>query len=788
MINTKELVSTFSIPEKIALLRDLYNDITGYGEEGDTELAHVNIFEAGVLKSLGGSGTINEVTGLREYKGGGGGGQQQQPAVTSTTQTAEFPPELRPHIERITGEAETEYDVARDEGFIPFGGPQIAGFRPEQLQAQELGRQQFGTGLAGTALGDPSTYYQPALGAGLQGVTDITSEQIQERINPFQQNVIDIATREAQRQADVERQRINAEAVGQGAFGGSRAGVQQAEASRNLQQNLADIQARGLYGGYDRAVTSLENERRRQLTGAQQLGTLGEIAADRSRKQIAGLAGIGEVQQAQRQQALDLARQQFEQERFFPKGELQQYQSIIRGLPQSAGFTQVQRQPIIQTPLSSQLLGAGLAGLNIYGQSGGFGARKTGGQVGSFANGGIVSLQRGTLEEAMDVERSGLGEAIEEKGGMPSWRDIIEMMGRLQGAGASPFSGTNVSTADVHEQKIPVTGVYEEQEQEEVEVMDEPIPYFPTREKATTEELPSSYPGSFSPPFTNLEKYQNLLKGYKGAQDKWTTGFGGASQAHARLVEGARSARGGLGAFNQPTILEQLTAAMGGAGEALRQRAESEQARKLATTKELADIDAQQAKAAEDRRQFELKHGLREREVTAAEAEAGAPAKFAPTASMNKQLATYYGRKLTDFATDNNEDIVDFGHRINSVASALNDNPRFNDRNQFDKGSKAAELVSLAWDPKQRMWNPDIYETILLSAQHAAAGTVDETFNVPPLIIIENFAKKAQDKYPNDPEAQSEHFFGLMLQAFRSLDVDIHGKAPVDTEGNPIGP
>jgi hypothetical protein len=86
------------------------------------------------------------------------------------------------------------------------------------------------------------------------------------------------------------------------------------------------------------------------------------------------------------------------------------------------------------------------------------------------------------------------------------------------------------------------------------------------------------------------------------------------------------------------------------------------------------------------------------------------------------------------------------------------------------------------------MWNADIYETILLSAQHAAAGTVDETFNVPPLMMIENFAAKAQDKYPNDPELQSEHFFGLMGQALRRLDVDIHGKAPVDTEGNPIGP
>ena len=37
------------------------------GRLGDTELAHVNPEEAALLRSLGGSGTINPSTGLREY-------------------------------------------------------------------------------------------------------------------------------------------------------------------------------------------------------------------------------------------------------------------------------------------------------------------------------------------------------------------------------------------------------------------------------------------------------------------------------------------------------------------------------------------------------------------------------------------------------------------------------------------------------------------------------------------------------------------------------------------------
>jgi len=50
--------------EELPKLADL---IRRYGRNGDTELAHINPIEAHILKSLGGSGTINPATGLREY-------------------------------------------------------------------------------------------------------------------------------------------------------------------------------------------------------------------------------------------------------------------------------------------------------------------------------------------------------------------------------------------------------------------------------------------------------------------------------------------------------------------------------------------------------------------------------------------------------------------------------------------------------------------------------------------------------------------------------------------------
>jgi len=51
-------------------IKDVLEQTKKKGRGGDTELAHINPVESKILKSLGGSGSINPKTGLREYKGG----------------------------------------------------------------------------------------------------------------------------------------------------------------------------------------------------------------------------------------------------------------------------------------------------------------------------------------------------------------------------------------------------------------------------------------------------------------------------------------------------------------------------------------------------------------------------------------------------------------------------------------------------------------------------------------------------------------------------------------------
>jgi hypothetical protein len=400
MTDTQKLISTLGMPEKVTLFKELYSELSGYGIEGDTELAHVNTFEVSLLKSFGGSGTINEVTGLREYKGGGGSPPPPQPASSQTvSQTSEFPTEIKPFIKDILKEGKGEFQREKEEGYLRFPGSQLAGFTPEQQAVFDTGRQQF-TGLAGTPLGQASTYYTPALAATALGTSEIGTGDIARRMDPFIQNVVDVAKREAGRDEELARQQRAAQAVGAGSFGGSRQAILEAEGERNLAERLGDIQARGLSTAFQNAQRAAEQQRAREMTGGRQFAALGDITGTRARSDLAGLSGIGEVQQQRQQQALDIARREFEQEKAFPQTALQRYASLIRGFPLAPNQQQVTTTRERPPSFASQLTAAGLGAAGTYGMFGGFNPTPTasaaGGLVG-LANGGVVGAKGGGL-------------------------------------------------------------------------------------------------------------------------------------------------------------------------------------------------------------------------------------------------------------------------------------------------------------------------------------------------------------------------------------------------------
>jgi hypothetical protein len=181
-------VTQLSIKEKVKLFNKLYDELASYGREGDTELAHINPFEAKLLRAVGGSGTINPVTGLREYKGGGS--SPPPPASQTVRQETTIPDELKPFVTDILEESQAQYQQRSEEGYVPYEGAQIAQFTPEQQQAFQATRGVFEQGLVGTPLGQSTTYLAPALGATTASTLPTTAATIGQYMDPYLENVL----------------------------------------------------------------------------------------------------------------------------------------------------------------------------------------------------------------------------------------------------------------------------------------------------------------------------------------------------------------------------------------------------------------------------------------------------------------------------------------------------------------------------------------------------------------------------------------------------------------------
>lgn len=133
-----------------------------------------------------------------------------------------------------------------------------------------------------------------------------------------------------------------------GAFGGGRQAVMESELNRNLLRNLADITGAGYQQAFTQAQQQFNTEQERQRA-AQELANRYGLEA------LAAQAALGAQQRGVEQQAVEAARQQFEEERLFPYKQIQFQQSLLQGMPLAAQAYNYQAA----SPLSQFLQGSG---------------------------------------------------------------------------------------------------------------------------------------------------------------------------------------------------------------------------------------------------------------------------------------------------------------------------------------------------------------------------------------------------------------------------------------------
>ena len=350
---------------------------------------------------FGDSATQAKAGGGRIYGGGGGGGGD-----TVSTQIVDLPEWATEYGKEGLATAQTLTNLEKNP-YKTYTGDRTAGFSGLQQTAMQdaynmgpsAGTNQA-MGLAGAAgLNALNTQYDPASFNVNQLQTGSFTQPgaASAYMNPYMQNVVDIEKREAQNQADIAGTSRSAQAVKAGAFGGSRQAVLEAEAERNLAQQMGDIQAKGSSAAYNQAMQQFNAEQQLGLTaqtGNQQQNLEAQKLVEQSRQYGAGqgmqglqtaltgagqLANIGQQQfgqdmsinqlqnqygaqqQALQQQGLDTQYQDFLNNQRYPYQQLEFMNSILRGTPM--GTVQSMYQP--PPSALSQIAGLGTAAYGV---------------------------------------------------------------------------------------------------------------------------------------------------------------------------------------------------------------------------------------------------------------------------------------------------------------------------------------------------------------------------------------------------------------------------------------
>ena len=327
-------------------------------------------------------------------KGGGGSSQPSRTTTVSTNLPEYAEPFYRNVMERAEAESVRPYDRYEGQRFEQFTPLQQESFQA----ATDIARQGIPPAMRAATLkaADVAGYEQPYAPTDF-GVGSFTDQGVASQyMNPFVENVIDVQRRRGQERFEEDVvPGLRAQAVRQGAFGGSRAALQEGLMRGRLEEGLLDQEAALRAQAYQGAQGLYTTEAARQLkeqqladTAAQQASRLGIAGGElglRSAAQLAALGGleqqtalrsadvlrqVGEQEQAERQSMLDIGYSDFLSQRDYPRRQISYLGGIMHGVPVSpeTETSMYQRPP----GSGQQLMGYGLGGLglarSIFGQ------------------------------------------------------------------------------------------------------------------------------------------------------------------------------------------------------------------------------------------------------------------------------------------------------------------------------------------------------------------------------------------------------------------------------------
>jgi hypothetical protein len=306
--------------------------------------------------------------------------------------------DTKQNVDPTTGQTSTE--ITGMKGYTPYStdmNQYFAGASPMQEQsyrgAANLGPAQQTMDASNIAtqagIGALNTSYNPMM-AGSQ---DFGNRAAAQYMSPYAMQALQPQLQEQARASQIQGQQQAAEAVGRGAFGGSRDALMRAERERNLGIQQGNTISTGLNTAYNNAMQQFNQDQARAMQaqqaniGQQQFGANLGIQGLQAANQAAGTLGtLGQNQFGQEQAAIGLQNQLGTQQQTLEQNKINQaiqnyatgqqwgmqqlsnMNAMLRGLPLQTTSTQTyQAAP----STASQLAGLGTAAYGVSKMAGG---------------------------------------------------------------------------------------------------------------------------------------------------------------------------------------------------------------------------------------------------------------------------------------------------------------------------------------------------------------------------------------------------------------------------------
>lgn len=193
--------------------------------------------------------------------------------------------------------------------YTPFGGQMVAGLTPTQ---------QAGISNVNSAVGTAQPYFDQAANYARTGAAAINPNDVSTYTSPYTQQVINATRANFNENNAQQQQQVVGNAAMQGALGGDRVKVAQAELAR--QQKLAqDPVIAGLYDkSYQDAMGVLQSNRNAAAQGAYTFGALAPSVQNANLQGAGAQISAGGLEQQTEQQRLNAIYQQYLQAQAFP--------------------------------------------------------------------------------------------------------------------------------------------------------------------------------------------------------------------------------------------------------------------------------------------------------------------------------------------------------------------------------------------------------------------------------------------------------------------------------------